>query len=82
MYIHFSLTVKLTEDENKVDDLFFLCFFNGEQNAWPGINFLQMSNSVLVLQQWTFCMCLVVHGCALWWKMADCSFELWDSYFW
>lgn len=55
MYIHFSLTVKLTEDENKVDDLFFLCFFNGEQNAWPGINFLQifsfMSNSVLVLQQ-------------------------------
>lgn len=42
MYIHFSLTVKLTEDENKVDDLFFLCFFNGEQNAWPGINFLQI----------------------------------------
>lgn len=42
MYIHFSLTVKMTEDENKVDDLFFLCFFNGEQIAWPGIIFLQI----------------------------------------
>lgn len=42
MYIHFSLTVKMTEDENKVGDLFFLCFFNGGQIAWPGINFLQI----------------------------------------
>lgn len=42
MYIHFSLTVKLTEDENEVDDLFFLCFFNGEKIAWPGIIFLQI----------------------------------------
>lgn len=48
MYIHFSLTVKMTEDENKVGDLFFLCFFNGEQMAWPGINFLQ----ILFFHEW------------------------------
>ena len=63
-------SVSLTESKLHGLELTFckFCFF--------------MSNSVLVLQQWTFCTCLVVHGCALWWKKADCSFELWDSYFW